>query len=164
MVLKLYEDTSTITNTINTQTSLRPSQAQASAVAEVCGKRLPRDSAMAGLAPPPRRRQWSQEFWAATRKRHRTPAGSSAAEEHAAVRALQAEVASLRDFTYVLVDRIAALEATMERQMTEAAVSQTLPKAGLAASPRLARRSTVSMHGSSAFSRSSSSEGEACSA
>ena len=128
------------------------------------------------------------------RKRRQPSLGGSSSDASPALRRLRAEVESLRDFTYALTERIAALEATEVESLrdytyalaeriaalegTSASQSQMLalvrvlptmePPRGESGRgrgpPRMRRDSTVSMHGSSALSRPSSPESEAESA
>ena len=71
-----------------------------------------------------RLRRWPQEDWATARKRSRPAKGSSSTLE--AVLAvsgvlLRAEMESLKDFTFLLAERVSALELRVQDQAREIA-------------------------------------------
>ena len=126
--------------------------------------------------PSPRQpKRWPQEGWTAVRKRHRDPSkGNASSASSVDLRAevteltekLRAEIAareSLQDFCYALMDRVCELERREIRRLrgskgppreTEISFSSKGP-------PPKPVGSTVSMHGSSAVSRSGTTETEA---
>ena len=114
------------------------------------------------LSPLARLRRWPQEGWTATRKR-RLPSKGNANSQEAVFAAqgvlLRAELESLRDFTYVLTERVCSLERVVQDQAREIAALKGEPPDQ--APPQKTLGSTVSMHGSSAPSRASSTEVEA---
>ena len=110
--------------------------------------------------PSPRQpKRWPQEAWAAVRKRHRDPSQGTAGSRdlRAEVAELTEKLRSLQDFTFTLTERVSELERMELRRLKGSKAPQFSSKElppKLVGSPV----STVSMHGSSAPSRGSTTE------
>ena len=107
--------------------------------------------------PSPRQpKRWPQEAWAAVRKRHRDPSKGTAgsADLRAEVAELMEKLRSLQDFTFTLTERVSELERMELRRLKG---TKAPPQFSSKELPKLVG-STVSMHGSSAESRGSTTE------
>ena len=103
---------------------------------------------------PTRLRRWPQEDWAATRKRR--PSSTTVEVIAGQLREEIGARESLQDYCYVLTQRVVDLEGKVEE--LAATIAQIKGETTATALPQGDIGSTVSMHGSSAISRSGTTE------